>query len=86
VFGAGGHLRTQKVSSLLGSEMRYDRYRWSSSLWISTESLLNAILAVLRMAVRSRGRTVVGFAAICVVDASVRPIEAPGMGGWQVSI
>jgi hypothetical protein len=85
VFGAGGHLRTQKVSSLLGSEIRYDRYRWSSSLWISTESLLNAILAVLRMAVRSRGRTA-GFAAMCVVDASVRPIEAPGMGGWQVSI
>ena len=67
MFGAGGHLRTQKVSSSLGSEIRYDRYKWSSSLWISTESLLNAILAVLRIAVRSRGRTA-GFAAICVVE------------------
>jgi hypothetical protein len=85
VFGAGGHLRTQKVSSSLGSEIRYDRYRWSSSRWISTESLLNAMLAVLRMAVRSRGRAV-GFAAICDEDTGVRPNGTPGMGGWQVSI
>ena len=35
------------------------------------------------MAVRSRGRAA-GFAAICDVDAGVRPIVAPGMGGWQL--
>lgn len=73
------------MSSSLGSERRYDRYRWSSNLWISTESLLNAILAVLRMAVRSRGQAV-GFAAICDKGAGVRPIVAPGIGGWQVSM
>ena len=37
------------------------------------------------MAVRSRGRAA-GFAAICDVDAGVRPLVAPGMGGWQVSM
>lgn len=70
MLGGGGHFRRQKDVGLLGSERRYDRYRWSSSLWISIESLSRATLAVLMIAARSNVR-VGGLGVMCG--------ESPGM-------
>lgn len=82
MLGAGGHFKTQKASGLVGSERRKNRYRWWSSLLISTELLLRARLAVLRIAVRSGARTE-GFGGICgnaVVDGSREGVPVEGCG------
>ena len=81
-MGAGGHFKTQKASGLLGSERRKNRYRSWSSLLISTELLLRARLAVLRIAVRSGARTE-GFGGMCgdvviVGSRGAGPVEGCG--------
>jgi hypothetical protein len=85
-LGAGGHFKTQKAVGLLGSERRKNRYRSWSSLLISTELLLRAILAVFRIAVRSGARTE-GFGGIFgdVVVGSRDAIPVEGCGR-QVAI
>jgi hypothetical protein len=67
---------------LLGSERRKNRYRLWSSLLISTELLLRARLAVLKIAVRSGARTE-GFGGICG-DGDVDVIVVGSRGGVPV--
>jgi hypothetical protein len=66
---------------LLGSERRKNRYKSWSSLFISTELLLRARLAVLRIAVRSGARTE-GFGGMFGGVVVVGSRGAVPVGGW----